>query len=461
MTRALPTRVEAAPKQLLGRAQLLAARARGAGIAVAVDQLAAFLTGLDLLGVTDRPALHRLATTTLAGRASDVSLLRDLVDATFPAAVDDEPGSRRPATAAGSAGELRDDLFAALRSGDVDAAFRLGADAAGLATSLGGGRPGSVRYAEQRILRALDLSDLIRRAMVGTAARDSLERGLAQAERDDAMQAFGRGLVGELRRQTARLEIDGRTGHDNQFDDPLDADLLTISPREAAELAALIRPLARRLAARARRRRRLRHGQLDIRLTQRAALATGGVPLAPVMRRRRPSRPKLVTICDVSGSMSDHARFLLALVDEMARQLPRLRTFVFVDGIAEVTDLVAGRGAAVDVKALLAAPGVVVGDGHSAYGDVLASFTQRYCPDLAADSTVVVLGDARTRGHDPRAEQLGAISRKVRQLWWLNPEPVADWDTGDSRMSAYRPHCTGVAEVRTLRQLGEWIQSLM
>jgi uncharacterized protein len=273
-----------------------------------------------------------------------------------------------------------------------------------------------------------------------------------------ALAAFDRALMAELRR---RLADEDDSEPDHVVGDGLDADLLQLSATELHRIRALVRPLARRLAARGRRRRqRDRRGRLDVPRTLRRSLATGGVPLQPVMRRRQRQRPDIVVLCDVSGSMADYSRFALTLLQALADEVPRLRAFVFVDGVAEVTSLVRGQHDLWDARALLLQPGVVVGDGHSDYGKVLVGFAARRDGVVSARTTLVVIGDARARGGDPGIESLSDLKARAARLHWLNPEPRALWGQGDSEMSAYRASCSQAHEVRTLRQLADWVEVL-
>jgi uncharacterized protein with von Willebrand factor type A (vWA) domain len=242
----------------------------------------------------------------------------------------------------------------------------------------------------------------------------------------------------------------------------LDADFLSASPAELAAMRAMVRPLARRLAATARRRRRPnRTGKLDVRKTMRRAIATGGVPIDPAWRRRRRPRPRLLVLCDVSGSVAEFAKFTLSLLHALHAELPRLRSFVFADGVAEVTDLVESSPGVIDTRLLLARPGVVRGDGHSDYGAVLRRFTDDQAGGLSRDCVLIICGDARGNYRPERAELLRALRGRVRAVHWLNPEPAADWDTADSLVSAYRPYCDSVTEVRNLRQLSTWVDTLI
>jgi uncharacterized protein with von Willebrand factor type A (vWA) domain len=138
-----------------------------------------------------------------------------------------------------------------------------------------------------------------------------------------------------------------------------------------------------------------------------------------------------------------------------------MRSFVFTDGLAEVTDLVESSPGVIDTRLLLLRPGVVRGDGHSDYGAVLRQFLDEQGGEVSADTVIIICGDARTNYRQPRPELLRTMRGRVRSIHWLNPEPADDWDTGDSRMGEYAPSCNSVTEVRTLRQLSQWADKLL
>jgi uncharacterized protein with von Willebrand factor type A (vWA) domain len=226
-------------------------------------------------------------------------------------------------------------------------------------------------------------------------------------------------------------------------------------------MEAAIGPLTRKLAARLARRRRKRAGRLDFRRTMRKSLATGGVPAEPQFRHPRPHRPEVWLLCDISGSMATFSRFTLQFTHAMSTHFSKLRSFAFVDTIDEVTDYF---GAGVDFGSALqrvtTEAEVVWLDGHSDYGNSLETFKTRYGRQLTPRTTVIITGDARNNYRPPRDKVLGDIAASARAVVWLNPEPKAYWDTGDSAMSHYATHCTSVHEVRTLRQLEDFIEDL-
>jgi uncharacterized protein with von Willebrand factor type A (vWA) domain len=198
-----------------------------------------------------------------------------------------------------------------------------------------------------------------------------------------------------------------------------------------------------------------------VRKTMRRSLAAGGVPLNPAWRQRHRTRPRLLLLCDVSGSVAEFAKFTLSLLHALHAELPRLRSFVFTDGLADVTDLVESSPGVIDTRLLMSRPGVVRGDGHSDYGAVLQQLAQEQGSALTADTVLIVCGDARCNFRPPRPELLRALHSRVRAIHWLNPEPDGDWDTSDSRIGQYAPSCDTVTEVRTLRQLSAWANALL
>jgi uncharacterized protein with von Willebrand factor type A (vWA) domain len=450
---AMPLDTAASGAEFLRRLQLVAARARARGVAVSTDQVALLVRAAGLIDVTERAALKRIAGISLAGDVDDLAVIDTIVDEVFPR---NSADPATPAAVPGPGPDLRERLLDAVTRGDTLGAELLGALSADLAGYGDGDTPISVRRASQRVLRALDLSELMRRAMASQDLGDDAQRSTVQRA---TLAAFERALAAELRR---RQIDDPSLAPDPGSADALDADLLRLSESELAHLRELVRPLARRLAARARRRREpSRRGRLDVPRTQRRALGTGGVPLQPVLKRRRRQRPDVVVLCDVSGSMADYARFTLTLLQALVDELPRLRAFVFVDGVGEVTGLLRTSHDMWDARALLLHPGVVVGDGHSDYGHVLTTFTARRDSALSTRTTLVVIGDARARGGDPRVDALAALRPRVAAIHWLNPEPRAHWGDGDSEMTAYAPFCTQVQEIRTLRQLAGWVERLV
>ncbi|MDP8969346.1 MAG: VWA domain-containing protein, partial [Actinomycetota bacterium] len=222
-------------------------------------------------------------------------------------------------------------------------------------------------------------------------------------------------------------------------------------------------PLARRLARRlSHKRRAARSGRLDVRRTIRRSLSAGGNLVEPRFRRPSSGKPEIVLLCDISGSMRAFAKFTLELTYALATQFQRVRSFVFVDALDEVTHLLEASS---DFAAALARvdreAAVVTLDGQSWYGNCLAQFWRRAGRDLGPRTTVIVVGDARSNYRTPGAEHLQRVRDRARKVYWLNPEPRGHWNTGDSVMSQFEPVCDAVFEVRNLRQLQGFVEQAL
>jgi uncharacterized protein with von Willebrand factor type A (vWA) domain len=323
----------------------------------------------------------------------------------------------------------------------------------------------SERYYLHKIMRAIDLSRMLSAAMQQLRREGELtelELVLARNEFAAMLEQFRRRLAAEI---AARMHTGGISEHvDVDIGTGLaDRDMLQLSSLELSELRRVVQPLARQLAARISSHRRLRStGRLDPRRTVRRSLQAGGVPLDVVMRRRHPHRPELVLLCDVSGSVAEFAQFTFTLVHALHDELRRVRSFAFVDGIAEVTDLFESARHEIHVNRFVERRGVLGDDGHSDYGRALTRFVEHHLADAVSPrSTVIICGDARTNYRPDGCEALRTIADQARRVFWLNPEPEEEWGATDSAMDDYRAYCRGAFEVRSLRQLGDVIASLV
>jgi uncharacterized protein len=366
----------------------------------------------------------------------------------------------------GASDEMLRALLDALRRNDRQALRSLAALSVAAYGGIQGQREGSERYYLYRVLRQLDLSNLLQRAL---GAREEADPGRAFAERllraehARRLDEFRRLIAEEIRHRL--LDLRGPQAAAGVYSPTLieDVDFLAASPAQLREMRNAIRPLARKLAARIARRRRLRRrGRLDVRKTIRRSLSAGGVPLEPAFRLPKTSRPDLFLLCDISGSVAEFARFTLSLLHAMSQEFSKLRAFAFVDGIDEVTGAIGDGPTPLEPRQLLARARVVWADGHSDYGNVFRRFWDSYGhAGLDARTTVVITGDGRNNYRDPCVESLRAIKERVRRLYWLNPEPRPQWNTTDSIMATYAPYCDAVFEVRTLRQLAEFVDTIL
>jgi uncharacterized protein len=457
-------------------------RLRDARVPVSMVEVLDAFDCLRHVELADRAQFRAALAATLIKRAEDRATFDVLFDVCFPPTrAAPEPaaasgtllgGNGEPAALLERSGapdgqpstDLLEALLDALRQDDEAAMATL----AGLAVDRYGGMEGELegteRYFMYRIMRQLELYRLIQMATAERLAADATETLDDRMERERLqrrLEEFRRMLAERVRHRLA--DRTGAAGaaelyRERQLDE---VDFLGASTTQLDELRQAVRPLARKLAARvAAKRRRRRRGRLDVRRTVRRSLQYGGVPVSPAFRARHATRPDLFVLADVSGSVVEFAEFTLSLLYAMSRELGRLRSFAFVDGIDELTSLLAESERGLDLRATFARAQVVAGDGHSHYGQVLERFTDRYGTEVDSRSTLIVMGDARANYRDPGVEALRQLRTRARRVYWLNPEPRRDWDTMDSVMGLFAPHCDHVFEVANLRQLADCVYQI-
>jgi len=243
---------------------------------------------------------------------------------------------------------------------------------------------------------------------------------------------------------------------------PEDIEFMHASRDEMIALQRAVYPLTRAMAARLAQRRRRRHrGHLDFRKTIRESLSYGGVPAEPKYKNPHPSKPEIMVIADISGSVASFARFTLMFVYAMSSQFSKVRSWVFIDGIDEVTRFFAESEDVLDaVQRVNNEADVVWVDGHSDYGHAFDVWHQRHHTEVTQKTSVILLGDARNNYHASEAWVVEEMAKRARHVYWLDPEPRGYWDTGDSIVSDYAKYCDGTFEVRNLRQLQQFVEHI-
>jgi uncharacterized protein len=402
------------------------------------------------------------------------SLYSHGVDADDPNAEEWAELAAQASEAAGAGGggevtreELAEMLLNALMTMDRDELRRLAAAAVGAFAGMEPGRPVGGTYYLYRTLRQLDLDDLAAR-LVGRAQEegdvpaDALAARLQTEEYGGRLKVLRELIEAEIRRRLVAdrgVEAMARTLRKPL---PEDVDFMHASREEMLALQRAIYPLTRALAARLAQRRRRRHrGHLDFRRTVRASLSYGGVPAEPKFRHPHPSRPEIMVVADISGSVASFARFTLQFVYAMASQFSKVRSWVFIDGIDEVTRFFTESDDVTEaVHRVNTEADVVWVDGHSDYGHAFEVFETRHHLEVTNKTSLIFLGDARNNYHASQAWTLRALGERAKHLYWLNPEPRGYWDTGDSIMAEYAPYCDGVYECRNLRQLERFVTTV-
>jgi hypothetical protein len=388
-----------------------------------------------------------------------------------------------------SAAELAEMLYKALLSADAGAMTAAARQAVSRYAGMEAGRPVGGTYYLYRTLRNLDLDKVLARLLEearsaggsggsggpgsgdggdgesGSGASTSLtplEERLLTDEFQSRIDALKEEIENEIRR---RLVADrGAEVLAKSVRKPLpeDIDVMHATRDELVALRKSLQPLSRKLAVRlARKRRHGRRGPLDFRATVRHSLSTGGVPVDVKFRYPRPAKPEIIVIADISGSVASFARFTLHLVHAISTQFSKVRSFVFIDGIDEVTRFFEGvDDPAEAVQRINTEADVVWVDGHSDYGHALMVFWEKWGEEISPRSSILLLGDARNNYHASQSWVVKEMAARARHVYWLNPEPRSYWDSGDSIVGEYGAFCDDVVECRTLRQLERFVGEL-
>ncbi|KOV64768.1 von Willebrand factor A [Streptomyces sp. MMG1121] len=412
------------------------------------------------LGLTDRELLREGLAATLLHGPGQRAVFDPVFDLYFPRGVGafHGPGADRDG--------LRDRLAEALAANDPVMMGQLAAEAV---DGMGGygGSPGSDGFSAYQTLERLRPQTLLARVRADVRGRGGSGAGFADRLLDEEIrrriEEFRRMVGAEARRRVAERRGRDEIARRGVVPTADRVDFLFAGRDQLAELRRTVQPLARKLATRlAARRRRAARGSIDLRRTLRSSLSTGGVPMRPVLRRRRPVRPELVLLCDVSGSVSGFSDFTMLLVQALHDQFSKVRVFAFVNRLDEVTGLLRhGRADPDGLGARIRAEATLTGwHGSSDYGVALGEFAERYGDAVGPRTTVFVLGDARTNMSDPNLAAVREVARRARRVYWLNPEPRDRWGTGDSAAPGYAD-LVEMHECRTARQLSALIARLL
>jgi uncharacterized protein len=438
---------------------------RDAGVPVAISDGLDALRALAHVNMGDKESFRAGLAATMIKSQSHRPAFDTLFDLYFgagrgPEALDDRDAGDDPNQAEDA---YLEELFRALLNGDADALRDLARRAVSRFGRVETERAGSP-YFEYRVFRAIDMNTMLGRLMreIAEQSVSPLEERLWRDEFEARLKKFRTEVQSEVRRRLAEFKGAEQVAKHAVRPLPEDLEFVRATRDEIAQLRRVIGPLARRLATRlAMKRKHARRGRLDVRKTVRASLSTGGVPFDTRFKHRSVHKPELFILCDISGSVAAFARFTLMFVHAFQAQFARVRSFVFVDTLDEVTRLFEHEDFLVAVDRMNQEAEVVWLDGHSDYGTSLERFWKSAGSDLTPRTSVLILGDARNNYRDSAAWVVKEMRKKAKRVYWLNPEPAMYWDTGDSIAGEYARHADGMIEVRNLRQLEEFISRVM
>src|SRR5450432_1187107 len=441
--------------------------ARGAGVRVSpAESIDAMKAAADV-GFADRGILRDALLLTLAKSQDEKQALGECFDLFFsrPEAKEEETapedaaeiakaespaGESQPGDASAQAPELGE-LAQMLMSRDRNAI------AAAMANAANAAALSDIRYFTQRgifstrILEQLGIERLRDDLDALTSANPAEAERLSAAL--DALRENVRDVVSQALLLYAREESENL-----RHEILRNAPLARLERRQVEQMKAVIRAIARRLRERySKPRKRQRRGHLDTRRTLRRNAAWGGVPFLTAWKRRHRDKPKIIAICDVSGSVARVSDFFLLLIHSLHEVVSDVRSFAFSGHLIEVSDILESKSPEEAMAEIMSK----VGFGSSDYGNSFADFEKQWMSAVTPQTTVIVLGDARTNNLDPRADILRRIGERSKRLVWLNPEGRMVWGFGDSEMPRYSTFCSVVRQCSTAKQLERAVSDIV
>lgn len=312
-----------------------------------------------------------------------------------------------------------------------------------------------VAYYAQQIIKQMGGEGLQERILEALQGREPSDEAEAQALID-----IRRDLTMRARERAERAFDVFGAGETQQFRDDFAAEkrLNALDRYDMERMKDLIAKIAKRLAVKHSRRRRKRNrGQLDVRRTMRANAGLDGVPFNVIWRQKKKDRPKIVAICDVSGSVAQYVRFLLLLLYSLADAVPDIHAFAFSHRLKPVDDILADN----EFEAAMTKIIRELGMGSTDYGQAWSDLKVDHESIIDRRTTVIVLGDGRSNYGDPRADLFRDFAQRAKSMIWLNPEGRALWGTGDSAIPRYLPFCTQMSHVATLKDLERAVDEVL
>ena len=304
----------------------------------------------------------------------------------------------------------------------------------------------------RRIMEAMGLADLearIRQMNEGGETEEAERLRAGRAQLFEAVQDFVERQIAMRTKNAGRLLREDALSRIR---------LSNLDKSDMKIMRELIRKLAKRLASRhSRRRKKAQRGMLDIRRTMRANVAYDGKLFNLAWRRVKVERPKLIVLCDVSGSVAAVSRFFLMFLYSLDEVMPKTRSFVFSNRAGEITDLLQGD----DLETAMEAALRQYGGGSTDYGMSIMDLAEATLDSVDKKTTVMVLGDARSNYGDPGHLALKEFYERAGRVIFLNPEPETVWDTGDSEMKKLGAYCTHKQTCNSVKHVERVLDDLL
>ncbi|HVZ06959.1 VWA domain-containing protein [Rhodopila sp.] len=450
--------------------------ARGAGLRVSAAEGIDAARTVEIVGYTDRTVLKDALGLVLAKTPDEKQLYDEAFDLFFKRDEFSDASSDRDGAPPDADAMPEGDPFAPPSGGPGGEGMGgsggqslgqllAGDDRAALAQAM----EQAARDAGIETIRFFTQKNLYARRILDRMGLRQVERGIEALRQSGTPEGLSRAQFMEGRLEQLRdavrdfvernLVLFAR-GETEKFREELlkSARLSNLERRDLDRMRVLVRQMAKKLAARYAQTRRVRlRGVLDTRRTIRRNMGWGGVPFVTVWKQKRIEKPRVMVLCDVSGSVAAMSQFLLMFLYALNETMSDIRSFAFAGSLMEVSDILEKEPVEEAISKIMS----LIGYGSSNYGNSLADFADGWMRYVTNKTTIIILGDARGNRTDPRTEIMNELSLRAKRIIWLNPEYRSAWGTGDSDMYRYAPFCNVVTVCNTLRHLERVISDIL
>jgi uncharacterized protein len=453
------------------------------GVRVSLAETLDAISASDVTGLAERDLFRAALRATMIKRATEIPVFEELFDVYFSGLGEIIKGASK---AVQDALAMSDMDFQQFLDEMEEMLKKHGDELSELAKQLLQNRDGQLERMMREAARAVRMQGIQRtieenyfaRALARALGLDKLEQEIKELREQLQKLDLGPGLrarmeeyldrrlkmLDDIIRKYVRQEREKRdlkSREEQRMNQLADKSFYYLSDEELEKMREAVTRLAQRLKnIISVRRKRMKKGRFDIKRTLRRNLEYGGVPFKLRFEKRKREKPQVLILCDVSDSVRNASRFMLQFVYSLQDLYSRVRSFVFVADIGEVTEHFRTN----DIKEALdvALRGDIINVyAHSDFGRSFRSFVGDYLSAVNKRTTVIVLGDARNNYNLPHDWCLRDIRQRAKRVIWLNPESRNTWGFGDSEMERYAIHCDLVEECRNLNQLYRVIDQLV
>jgi hypothetical protein len=448
---------------------------RGAGVRISAAEGIDAARVVKIVGYGERGALKYALGSVLAKTVAEKTIFNEAFDSYFkrealvteafdPASAGDPDSNTAPPPSLADSVVGESEALTQRPSQTLESLIESN-DAAGLASAL----ESAALATGLKNIRYMTQKNLYVRRILDHMGLERLEQAIHfyRSAADDLNQKKAQWLGGQLTRLRQQIRdyverqllLFSRADSEQYREEILKAARLSnIQKRDLDKMRILVRQMAKRLAVRyAKPRRRRLRGQLDVRRTLRRNMGWGGIPFLTVWKQKRIEKPRVMVLCDVSGSVAEMAQFLLMFLYAINEVLADIRSFAFSGSLIEVSQIVESEPVERAIETILER----VGFGSSDFGNSFADFEAGWMDCVTSKTTIIILGDARGNGNDPRLEIVSRLSQRAKRIVWLNPEYRYAWGTGDSDMLRYLPFCHVAQVCHSLRHLERAISAIL